>query len=297
MFKSHILGYPCVMISNSEAAKFVLTKAQLFKPTFPDSKERMLGKQAIFFHQGAYHANLRRLVLRTFTTEAIKNLVSDIESIAQNCLNSWEGKLITTFLEMKTVSPQIRAQSKIFCFKKVKENKKSLYNLLFLLYIYQIKDEFLIFFFFPCYLLQYTINVALLSIFGKDENLNAEVLKRCYYTLERGYNSMPINLPGTLFHKAMKARKELADIVARIISKRRKTMQEHNDLLGSFMSEKAGLTDEQITDNIIGVIFAARDTTATVLTWIVKYLGENPSVLEAATVSICLLVFLQLSVV
>ncbi|TKY58436.1 Abscisic acid 8'-hydroxylase 1 [Spatholobus suberectus] len=231
MFKSHILGYPCVMISNPEAAKFVLNKAQLFKPTFPASKERMLGKQAIFFHQGAYHANLRRLVLRTFRSESIKDMVSDIESIAQSCLKSWEGKLITTFLEMKT----------------------------------------------------FTFDVALLSIFGKDENLCGEDLKRCYYTLERGYNSMPINLPGTLFHKAMKARKELAQILAQIISTRRNMKQDNNDLLGSFMSEKAGLTDEQIADNIIGVIFAARDTTATVLTWIVKYLGENPSVLEAVT--------------
>jgi len=105
MFKSHILGCPCVMISSPEAAKFVLNKAQLFKPTFPASKERMLGKQAIFFHQGEYHANLRRLVLRTFMPEAIKNIVPDIESIAQDCLKSWEGRLITTFLEMKTVSP------------------------------------------------------------------------------------------------------------------------------------------------------------------------------------------------
>ncbi|KAL2333994.1 hypothetical protein Fmac_015207 [Flemingia macrophylla] len=231
IFKSHILGYPCVMISDPEAAKIVLNNAQLFKPTFPASKERMLGTQAIFFHQGAYHAKLRRLVVRTLMPEAIKDLVSDIESIAQSCLKSWEGKLTTTFLEMKN----------------------------------------------------FTFNVALLSIFGKDEILSGEDLKRCYYTLERGYNSMPINLPGTLFNKAMKARKELAHIFAQIISKRRNTKQDYNDLLGSLMSEKAGLTDEQITDNIIGVIFAARDTTATVLTWIVKYLGENPSVLEAVT--------------
>lgn len=119
-----------------------------------------------------------------------------------------------------------------------------------------------------------------------------EDLKRCYYTLERGYNSMPINLPGTLFHKAMKARKELAKILAQIISTRREMKLDHNDLLGSFMSEKAGLSDEQIADNVIGVIFAARDTTATVLTWIVKYLGENPSVLQAVTVRISLLHFL-----
>ncbi|KAK7262812.1 hypothetical protein RJT34_30393 [Clitoria ternatea] len=232
IFKSHILGCPCVMISSPEAAKFVLNKPQLFKPTFPASKERMLGKQAIFFHQGAYHANLRRLVLRTFMPDAIKDKISNIESVVQSCLNSWEGKSITTFLEMKT----------------------------------------------------FTFKVALLSIFGKDEILYREDLKRCYYTLERGYNSMPINVPGTLFHKAMKARKELAQILAQIISTRRnKKPEEYNDLLSSFMDEKAGLSDEQIADNIIGVIFAARDTTASVLTWIVKYLGENPSVLEAVT--------------
>jgi (+)-abscisic acid 8'-hydroxylase len=137
--------------------------------------------------------------------------------------------------------------------------------------------------------LQFTFNVALLSIFGKDEINYRERLKQCYYTLEKGYNSMPINLPGTLFHKAMKARKELAQILAEIISSRREKKQEYKDLLGSFMDEKAGLSDEQISDNIIGVIFAARDTTASVLTWIVKYLGENPSVLQSVTVSIYLI--------
>lgn len=97
---------------------------------------------------------------------------------------------------------------------------------------------------------------------------------------------MPINLPGTLFHKAMKSRKELAQILAEIISSRREKKQDFKDLLGSFMDEKSGLSDEQIADNVIGVIFAARDTTASVLTWIVKYLGENINVLESVIVSV-----------
>lgn len=232
IFKSHILGCPCVMISSPEAAKVVLvSKSHLFKPTFPASKERMIGKQAIFFHQGDYHSNLRRLVLRAFMPESIKNIVPDIESLAVRSLVSWEGKLITTYQEMKT----------------------------------------------------YAFNVALISIFGEDEVLYREDLKRCYYILEKGYNSMPINLPGTLFYTAMKARKELAQILAKILSLRRQTKREHIDLLGSFMGEPEGLTDEQIADNIIGVIFAARDTTASVLTWILKFLAENPSVLQAVT--------------
>jgi len=190
-----------------------------------------LGKQAIFFHQGDYHAKLRRLVLRAFMPESIKNIVSDIESIAVGSLQSWEGQLVNTFQEMKT----------------------------------------------------YAFNVALISILGKDGVVYREELKRCYYILEKGYNSMPINLPGTLFHKSMKARKELAQILAEVISIRRMKQNHHTDLLGSFMGDKEGLTDEQIADNIIGVIFAARDTTASVLTWIVKYLAENPSVLQLVT--------------
>ncbi|KAG2249264.1 hypothetical protein Bca52824_088892 [Brassica carinata] len=232
VFKTHVLGCPCVMISSPEAAKFVLvTKSHLFKPTFPASKERMLGKQAIFFHQGEYHAKLRKLVLRAFMPESIRDMVPNIESIAQHSLRSWDGTMINTYQEMKT----------------------------------------------------YTFNVALLSIFGKDEVLYREDLKRCYYILEKGYNSMPINLPGTLFHKSMKARKELSQILARILSERRENSSSHNDLLGSFMGDKEELTDEQIADNIIGVIFAARDTTASVMTWILKYLAENPNVLEAVT--------------
>ncbi|KAL8107046.1 abscisic acid 8'-hydroxylase CYP707A2-like [Apium graveolens] len=232
IFKTHILGCPCVMISSPAAAKLVLvTKSHLFKPTFPASKERMLGKQAIFFHQGPYHAKLRKLVLRAFMPDSVKNIIPDIESLATESLKSWDGGLINTFQEMKT----------------------------------------------------YTFNVALLSIFGKDGINYSEDLKKCYYNLEKGYNSMPINLPGTLFHKAMKARQELAQIIANIISFRRETKQDYNDLLGSFMGDKEGLTDEQIADNMIGVIFAARDTTASALTWIVKYLAENPSVLQAVT--------------
>ncbi|KAL5207481.1 hypothetical protein ABZP36_031916 [Zizania latifolia] len=231
IFKTHILGCPCVMVSSPEAARFVLvTQAHLFKPTFPASKERMLGPQAIFFQQGDYHAHLRRLVSRAFSPEAIRASVPAIEAIALRSLRSWDGQFVNTFQEMKT----------------------------------------------------YALNVALLSIFGKEEMRYIEELKHCYLTLEKGYNSMPVNLPGTLFHKAMKARKRLGTIVAYIISARRER-QHGSDLLSSFMDGREALTDAQIADNVIGVIFAARDTTASVLTWMVKFIGDHPAVLKAVT--------------
>lgn len=53
---------------------------------------------------------------------------------------------------------------------------------------------------------------------------------------------------------------------------------------GGEEEEKKKLSDSQIADNIIGVIFAAQDTTASVLTWILKYLHDNHHLLEAVKV-------------
>ncbi|KAG5037700.1 hypothetical protein JHK82_018512 [Glycine max] len=43
-------------------------------------------------------------------------------------------------------------------------------------------------------------------------------------------------------------------------------------------------TDSQVVDNLIGVIFAAHDTTTSALTWVLKYLHDNTNLLEAVTV-------------
>lgn len=50
------------------------------------------------------------------------------------------------------------------------------------------------------------------------------------------------------------------------------------------------LSDVQIADNIIGVIFAAHDTTASALTWALKYLHDNPDVLQAVMVIIIIMI-------
>jgi (+)-abscisic acid 8'-hydroxylase len=60
------------------------------------------------------------------------------------------------------------------------------------------------------------------------------------------------------------------------------------NLLGHLLNYKDEkgeiLTDEEIADNVIGVLFAAQDTTASVLTWILKYLHDDQKLLEAIKV-------------
>lgn len=104
VFKSRILGCPCVMVSSPEAVKVVLvTRAHLFKPTYPSSKERMIGPEAIFFHEGPYHSRLKKLVQASFLPSAIRGSVSEIEQIVLKFLPTWNNRTINTLQEMKKV--------------------------------------------------------------------------------------------------------------------------------------------------------------------------------------------------
>ncbi|RLM84551.1 abscisic acid 8' [Panicum miliaceum] len=236
IFKTHLLGCPCVMLASPEAARFVLvTQAHLFKPTYPRSKERMIGPSALFFHQGEYHLRLRKLVQGALGPDALRALVPEVEAAVRSTLAAWDGRVMSTFHAMKRLS----------------------------------------------------FDVGIATIFGGrlDERRKAE-LRRNYSIVEKGYNCFPNSLPGTLYHKAMQARRRLHGVLSDIMRERRERGELGSDLLGCLMQSRgddgaALLTDEQVADNIIGVLFAAQDTTASVLTWIVKYLRDRPKLLEA----------------
>ncbi|KAJ6709777.1 CYTOCHROME P450 26 [Salix koriyanagi] len=205
IFKTHVLGCPCIMLSSPEAARFVLvTQAHLFKPTYPKSKEHLIGPSALFFHQGDYHIRLRKLVQGSLSLDSIRNLVADISSTAASTLDSWDGgHVLNTFQEMK----------------------------------------------------KFSFEVGILAIFGNLED------------------------------PAVLARKRLSKILGDIICERKEKRLLEKDLFGCLLNsenEKGELlTDDQIADNIIGVFFAAQDTTASAMTWIAKYLHDNQKALEA----------------
>uniref|UniRef100_A0A2P2JBB7 (+)-abscisic acid 8'-hydroxylase n=1 Tax=Rhizophora mucronata TaxID=61149 RepID=A0A2P2JBB7_RHIMU len=235
IFKIHILGCPCVTLASPEDTRFVLvTNAHLFKPTYPKSKEVLIGPSALFFHQGDYHNDLRKLVQSSLYPETIRKLIPDIESRAISALESVvNGRIINTFREVK----------------------------------------------------KYSFDVGILAIFGHLDEHYKEQLDENYRMVHKGYNSFPTKIPGTAYHKALSARKKLNKILSEIICEREEKKLEDKDLLGYLLNFKNGkgqvLTEDEIADNIIGVLFAAQDTTASVLTWILKYLHDDPKLLEA----------------
>lgn len=48
------------------------------------------------------------------------------------------------------------------------------------------------------------------------------------------------------------------------------------------------LTDKQLKDNVLTLLVAGHDTTTAALTWLIKFLEENPNVLAQLRVRTCL---------
>jgi hypothetical protein len=110
----------CVMISSPEARKTVLvTHARLFKPTYPSSREKMIGPEAVFFqHLGNYHSMLKKLIQSTFMPSAIKNSLYEIEQIVLKLLSTWAN---TTVVALQVIIYKKKKKANIKVIIKIRQ--------------------------------------------------------------------------------------------------------------------------------------------------------------------------------
>ncbi|XP_027902059.1 abscisic acid 8'-hydroxylase 3 [Vigna unguiculata] len=97
--------------------------------------------------------------------------------------------------------------------------------------------------------------------------------------------ALPVRLPWTTFYKGLQARKRIMDILEKTISERRSGIaSNHVDFLQQLLDDKLHddgiprLTDREIKDNILTMIIAGQDTIANAMTWMIKFVDENPLV-------------------
>ncbi|GMY29380.1 abscisic acid 8'-hydroxylase 3-like [Fagus crenata] len=117
-----------------------------------------------------------------------------------------------------------------------------------------------------------------------------EMFRANFKQISSLFASLPFKIPGTAFHRGIKARDRMYAMLDSIISSRRNGEGFQQDFLESLIikhSKKADggdeedkLTDTQLKDNILTLLVAGHDTTTAALTWLIKFLGENPAVLE-----------------
>ncbi|EFJ33216.1 hypothetical protein SELMODRAFT_406844 [Selaginella moellendorffii] len=107
-------------------------------------------------------------------------------------------------------------------------------------------------------------------------------LMRDVQTIENGVLQFPIDLPFSPYRKALQAR--LHRFLDGLINERRAELaanvHTHKDALDEFIThkdDKVGfLSNQQVEDNLMKMLFGGHHTTALALMWLIKHLNENP---------------------
>ncbi|XP_002967956.2 abscisic acid 8'-hydroxylase 1 [Selaginella moellendorffii] len=109
-------------------------------------------------------------------------------------------------------------------------------------------------------------------------------LMRDVQAIETGLLQFPIDIPFSPYHKALQARARLHTFLDGLINERRAQVaakgETHKDALGEFVTHKddkvGTLSNQQVEDNLMALLFGGHHTTALALLWLIKYLHENP---------------------
>ncbi|XP_037488398.1 cytochrome P450 85A1-like [Triticum dicoccoides] len=130
-----------------------------------------------------------------------------------------------------------------------------------------------------------TLLSALNQIAGITPGPLSDALKTELYTLVLGTISLPINLLGTRYYQGLQARKKLVSMLEQMITEWRSSIQAHDDMLDALLRSgddgaREKLSDEQIIDLIITLIYSGYETMSTTSMMAVKYLSDHPRALQ-----------------
>ncbi|XVE56085.1 hypothetical protein DITRI_Ditri03aG0208900 [Diplodiscus trichospermus] len=135
--------------------------------------------------------------------------------------------------------------------------------------------------------LKITFKAMCKMLLSLESGLELELLQEDVGQVCEAMLAFPLRFPWTGFYKGLQARKRIMSTLEKIISRRRRGLDASTeDFLQRLLTDDGSdgmhrLTDAEIQDNILTMIIAGQDTTASAITWMVKYLGENEEVFEA----------------
>ena len=132
---------------------------------------------------------------------------------------------------------------------------------------------------------RYTFWVACRLFVSVDDPIHVAELADSFNRIAPGIMSVPIDLPGTPFNKAIKASKFIKEKLLKIIRQRKEdlangTASLTQDILSHMLSscDENGqyMNEHYIADKILGLLIGGHDTASSACTFVVKYLAELP---------------------
>ncbi|KAJ7528444.1 hypothetical protein O6H91_15G004100 [Diphasiastrum complanatum] len=234
IFRSHLQGYPTVLTSTEEAARFVLVAHhKSFQPYYPIVGQ-FLGLNTM--KKGLLDTIRKSLDIQTFPKPPLRSqrdYITSIDSIARWVLSAWD-----------TQSPVRTAE----------ESRKFTFHV---------------------------VLHAILTLAPCDESMK---LMHDYIYLLSWMESPRIRDLWSRSSMNQKKKEEIqAWLLPRIVERRTESVMK-NDILqflmGSVDENGEKLTDDELKECLFPMFIGGFETTAALLGWIIKYLAENPEVLQ-----------------
>ncbi|KAK8545896.1 hypothetical protein V6N13_067145 [Hibiscus sabdariffa] len=128
---------------------------------------------------------------------------------------------------------------------------------------------------------KYTFALACRLFMSVTDPEEIENFAKPFALATAGLISVPIDLPGTTFNRAVKAGRQIRQQLLALITKKKNELLEKrktvaSDLVDSMLMD--GMTEVEIGNKIVGFFIASHDTTSTAITFLVSYLSDHPDV-------------------
>uniref|UniRef100_A0A7N0T0T1 Cytochrome P450 n=2 Tax=Kalanchoe fedtschenkoi TaxID=63787 RepID=A0A7N0T0T1_KALFE len=124
--------------------------------------------------------------------------------------------------------------------------------------------------------------IAFRQIVEAESSTLFSAFKREFDKVYIGTISLPINIPGTNYRQGFQGRSNIVKMLSQLIEKRRaKSSVIYNDMLSLLIQDsKYQLTDEEVVDQVITILYSGYETVSTTSMMAVKYLTDHPQVLQ-----------------
>lgn len=134
-----------------------------------------------------------------------------------------------------------------------------------------------------------TFNIMCSLLFGLERGTRRDKLVEGFEQMMEGMWAVPVNLPFTRYHRSLKASKKVRDTVKKLIREKRSELKgksvtdPRQDLIACLLSirneeGKEALTEKEILDNIVLVMIAGHETSSILITFVLRFLANEPSV-------------------
>lgn len=93
IFRTSIVGLPVIVSADEDLNYMVFQQeGQMFQSWYPYSLRAIYGKQNVSTLHGYLHKHLKNMMLNLFGHGSLKNMLSDIESVAIRNIERWVGQ-------------------------------------------------------------------------------------------------------------------------------------------------------------------------------------------------------------